>query len=70
VRSVSITIILCIIFTSCDCTRSTGCLIVALIYIERLRRTSNAHVLVSTWQPMLLISVIVAQKVGSSAQFA
>ncbi|KAL1522047.1 hypothetical protein AB1Y20_021692 [Prymnesium parvum] len=42
---------------------STGCLIVALIYIERLRRTSNAHVLVSTWQPMLLISVIVAQKV-------
>jgi len=42
---------------------SPGCLVVSLIYIERLRRTSGAQMLASTWQPMLLIAVIVAQKV-------
>jgi hypothetical protein len=42
---------------------SPGCLIVAMIYLERLRRTSGALMLASTWQPMLLISTIVAQKV-------
>jgi len=42
---------------------SPGCLVVSLIYIERLRRTSGAQMLASTWQPMLLIALIVAQKV-------
>ena len=39
-----------------------GCLVVSLIYIERLRRSSGAQMLATTWQPMLLIAVIVAQK--------
>jgi len=42
---------------------SPGCLVVALIYIERLRRGVGALLLASTWQPTLLISIIVAQKV-------
>ena len=42
---------------------SPGCLVVALIYIERLRRGAGALLLASTWQPTLLISIIVAQKV-------
>lgn len=42
---------------------SPGCLVVALIYIERLRRCSGAMLLASTWQPTLLISILVAQKV-------
>jgi len=40
-----------------------GCLIVAMIYIERLRRTCSADLLASTWQPTLLAAVILAQKV-------
>ena len=40
-----------------------GCLVVALIYIERLRRGAGALLLASTWQPTLLISILVAQKV-------
>jgi len=40
-----------------------GCLVVALIYIERLRRGAGAQLLASTWQPTLLIAIIVAQKV-------
>ena len=39
-----------------------GCLVVSLIYIERLRRSSGAQMLATTWQPMLLIAVIVAKK--------
>ena len=42
---------------------SPGCLVVALIYIERLRRVSGAMLLASTWQSTLLISILVAQKV-------
>ena len=42
---------------------SPGCLVVALIYIERLRRSAGALLLASTWQPTLLIAIIVAQKV-------
>ena len=30
-----------------------GCLVVALIYMERLRRVSGALLLASTWQPTL-----------------
>ena len=40
-----------------------GVLVVALIYIERLRRTTGALLLASTWQPILLIALIIAQKV-------
>ena len=36
---------------------------VAMIYIERLRRRVGAELLASTWQPTLLIATIVAQKV-------
>lgn len=42
---------------------SPGCLVVALIYIERLRRGAGALLLASTWQPTLLLAIIVAQKV-------
>ena len=35
----------------------------ALIYIERLRRVSGVMLLASTWQPTLLIAILVAQKV-------
>ena len=42
---------------------SPGCLVVALIYMERLRRGAGALLLVSTWQPTLLIAILVAQKV-------
>jgi hypothetical protein len=40
-----------------------GCLVVALIYIERLRRGVGAMMTASTWQPTLLIAIIVAMKV-------
>ena len=40
-----------------------GCLVVAMIYIERLRRGTHADLLVSTWQPTLFAAVILAQKV-------
>ena len=49
---------------------SPGCLVVSLIYIERLRRSSGAQMLASTWQPMLLIAVIVAQKVRTQRMHA
>ena len=42
---------------------SPGCLVVALIYIERLRLASGAMLFPSTWRPTLLISILVAQKV-------
>jgi len=41
---------------------SPGCLVVSMIYIERLRRAVGAELLASTWQPTLLIATIVAQK--------
>ena len=40
-----------------------GCLVVAMIYIERLRRGTHSDLLVSTWQPTLFAAVILAQKV-------
>ena len=48
---------------------SPGCLVVALIYIERLRRGAGALLLASTWQPTLLISIIVAQKVWEDRSY-
>jgi len=41
---------------------SPGCLVVSMIYIERLRRAVGAELLASTWQPTLLVATIVAQK--------
>ena len=40
-----------------------GCLVVAMIYIERLRRSCGADLLVANWQPTLLAALILAQKV-------
>ena len=42
---------------------SPGCLVVAMIYIQRLRRRVGAELMASTWQPTLLVSIVVAQKV-------
>mmetsp|Transcript_20724 Transcript_20724/g.43737 ORF Transcript_20724/g.43737 Transcript_20724/m.43737 type:complete len:381 (+) Transcript_20724:280-1422(+) len=41
---------------------SPGCLVVAMIYLERLRRSVGAELLGSTWQLLLLTAIIVAQK--------
>ncbi|KOO28846.1 nterminal domain containing protein [Chrysochromulina tobinii] len=41
-----------------------GCLVVAMIYIERLRRGTHSDLLVSTWQPTLFAAVILAQKMA------
>jgi len=41
---------------------SPGCLVVAMIYIERLRRKVGTELLTSTWQLTLLTSIILAQK--------
>ena len=46
-----------------------GCLIVSMIYIERLRRGNGADLLASTWQPTLLASLILAQKVWDDAAY-
>ena len=48
---------------------SPGCLVVALIYMERLRRGAGALLLVSTWQPTLLIAILVAQKVWEDQRY-
>ena len=46
------------------CSRfSPGCLVVGLIYIERLRRSAGAMLLAETWQPILVTALILAQKV-------
>ena len=48
---------------------SPGVLVVAMIYIERLRRRVGAELLASTWQPTLLIAIIVAQKVWEDKRY-
>jgi len=48
---------------------SPGVLVVAMIYIERLRRRVGAELLASTWQPTLLIATIVAQKVWEDKRY-
>jgi len=42
---------------------SAECLIVALLYIERLRSSQKVPLLRSNWQPILLSAIVVAQKV-------
>ena len=40
-----------------------GCLIVSLVYIERLVATSEVPILCTSWRPILLAGLILAQKV-------
>merc|ERR1719217_983533 len=42
---------------------SPECLVISLLYIERLRSLTGLHLLYSNWQPLLLAAMIVAQKV-------
>ena len=42
---------------------SAECLVISLLYIERLRSLTGLHLLMSNWQPILLAAMIVAQKV-------
>ena len=42
---------------------SPECLVISLLYIERVRSLTNVPLLNSNWQPMLLAAMIVAQKV-------
>jgi len=47
-----------------DCAQfSEECIVMALIYIERLLNTTGVKVLTSTWRPIVLAALIVAQKV-------
>ena len=47
-----------------ECARIPAeCLIVSLVYIERLIATSGCPMLVTSWRPILLSSLILAQKV-------
>ena len=41
------------------------CLIVSLVYIERLIAVSGCPLLVTSWRPILLSALILAQKVGA-----
>jgi len=40
-----------------------GCLVVSMIYVERLRRNRGAQLLSSTWQPTIFAALLLAQKV-------
>ena len=42
---------------------SAECLVISLLYIERLRSLTGLHLLMSNWQPILLAAMVVAQKV-------
>ena len=42
---------------------SPECLIISLLFIERLRTLSGIPLRINNWQPLLLASMIVAQKV-------
>jgi len=42
---------------------SPECLVISLLYIERVRSLTGLHLLISNWQPILLASMVVAQKV-------
>ena len=39
------------------------CLVISLLYIERLRSFTGLHLLMRNWQPILLAAMVVAQKV-------
>ena len=42
---------------------SAECLVISLLYIERVRSLTGLHLRMSNWQPVLLAAMIVAQKV-------
>ena len=42
---------------------SAECLVISLLYIERLRSLTGLHLFLSNWQPVLLAAMVVAQKV-------
>lgn len=42
---------------------SAECLVISLLYIERLRSITGLHLLKANWQPILLAAMLVAQKV-------
>jgi len=42
---------------------SAECLVISLLYIERLRSLTGLHLLMQNWQPILLAAMVVAQKV-------
>ena len=42
---------------------SSECLVISLLYIERLCSLTTMSLLVRNWQPVLLSAIIVAQKV-------
>ena len=47
-----------------ECARfPSECLIVSLVYIERLVATSEVPILCTSWRPILLAGLILAQKV-------
>lgn len=46
---------------------SSECLIVSLLYVERLRTLASLALLTSNWQPILVASLLVAQKVRGLA---
>ena len=49
-----------------ECARIPAeCLIVSLVYIERLIAVSGCPLLVTSWRPILLSALILAQKVGA-----
>jgi hypothetical protein len=47
-----------------DCrSRVAECLVISLLYIERIRSLTGLRLCASNWQPILLAAMIVAQKV-------
>lgn len=54
----------------CIAAFSAECLVISLLYIERLRSLTGLHLLEQNWQPILLAAMIVAQKVGTSTVIA
>jgi len=42
---------------------SAECLVISLLYIERIRSKTGLHLLERNWQPILLAAMVVAQKV-------
>ena len=45
---------------------SAECLVISLLYIERLRSLTGLHMLMQNWQPITLAAMVVAQKVTSA----
>jgi len=56
--------IYCTVRSIYDCARlPSECLIVSLVYIERLIKQSQVPILITSWRPILLAALILAQKV-------